>query len=543
MRARVGALAALLSGSFLAGALMAAAPALEARDGFDLRYGPRFADLEFPLVIKVGLMEDQQEVRFRAPSPGWLQLGTERRRVSAGTPIKVRWLEGSPATIKYSVAVGTFPAERLGDAEQAVAEHRAQGVNARLTPWGNRLRTESGLLHDHRRVFVVVDTSLELEDAEAKLREWVAKGERPFLHEERLARPWVKVRVEGVGASWEGRGSVGFAPDGTKFKVHDVEFGVGQPWHGREDREFHGNLAVAADRDGLLAAVNVVDFETYLQGVVPSEIMPSSPFPALRAQAVAARGEALAKYKLRHAPDPYNICASVHCQVYGGITKETARTNQAVEDTTGVVMRYGHHIVDAVYAAVCGGHSEHNDMVWSSPPDPALRGSRDGTEAVPSPVTDENIEAFLADTESAWCKKAPGKFRWSKTLGEAEMRRLLKEKAQVEVGRLVRLEPMGRGISGRLRKLRVVGEGGEAIIAKELPIRRAFGGLRSALMTWDSVRDAGGRLVEVTFRGAGWGHGVGLCQVGARAQAATGRTHQVILESYYAGISLDRVDQ
>jgi SpoIID/LytB domain protein len=520
----------------------ASSPAV-ARDAFDVRYGPRYADVEFPLVIRVGLMEDQQEVRFRAPTPGWLQLGTQRRRVNAGTAVKVTWLEGSPATIKYQVAVATFDAGRLEEADQAVERYTQQGANARLAPWGNRLRTPSGLLHDHRRVFLVVDSSHDLEEAEAKLREWVAKGERPFLHEERLARPWVRVRVTGAGDPWEGRGTVGFAPDGSKHKVHDVEFGVGQPWHGREDREYHGNLAVAADRDGLLAAVNVVDFETYLQGVVPSEIMPSSPFPALRAQAIAARGEALAKYKLRHAPDPYNICASVHCQVYGGITKETARTNLAVEQTTGVVMRYGTHIVDAVYGAVCGGHSEHNDQVWSSPPDPALRGSRDGTEGIPSPVTEEGLEDFLADTQSAWCKDAPGKFRWSKTMTEAQMRASLAEKAQVDVGRLVRLEPMGRGVSGRLRKLRVVGEGGEAVIAKELPIRRAFGGLRSALMTWDAVQDGAGRLSQVTFRGAGWGHGVGLCQVGARAQAAAGRSHQEILTSYYSGISLDRVDQ
>lgn len=539
---RGGALAALVLG-LAAAAAGAAAPPAPTRDAFDVRYGPRFHDVEFPLVIRVGLMEDQQEVRFRAPSAGWLELGSERRRVEAGTAMKVTWLEGSPATIKYSVAVATFGADRLADADEAVARYKQQGVNARLSPWGNRLRTPTGLLHDHRRVFVVVDTSHDLEEAEAKLREWVAKGERPFLHEERIARPWVRVRVEGVGSPWEGRGTVGFAPDGSRLKVHDVEFGVGQPWHGREDREYHGNLAVAACRDGKLAAVNIVDFETYLQGVVPSEILPSSPFPALRAQAVAARGEALAKLKLRHAPDPYDICSSVHCQVYGGITKETARTNQAVQDTQGVVMRHGHHIVDAVYAAVCGGHSESNDQVWSSPPDPALRGSPDGTEAIPSPITEENVEAFLADTSSAWCKNAPGKFRWSKTMGEAAMRAVLAEKAQVDVGRLVRFEPLGRGVSGRLRKLRIIGESGEVILAKELPIRRAFGGLRSALMTWDEVRDAAGRLTEVTFRGAGWGHGVGLCQVGARAQAAAGRSHQEILQSYYSGVSLDRVDQ
>lgn len=513
-------------------------------DSFDQRWGERRMDLEFPLPIDIGIMEAQDLVAMDAAADGVLAAGQDEFHVPAGTRVTVTLSGGTPAGIDFLVAVGTFPASRLDEADARVAELVQLGYGARLAPWGARLvRGDGAQVHDHRRAFVVVDRATSQEEADAKVREWSGMGFRPFLHEVARAASsaQVQVRIPG-GLLYAGPAPVRFRSADGVVRVFDVEYGVGQPWHGRQTRRFHGRVQVAADRRGQLAAVSSLTLEPYLQGVVPSEILPSSPFPALRAQAVAARGETLAKYGLRHAPDPFHLCSEVHCQAYGGITKETARTNQAVAETQGEVMSHSGHIVDAVYAAVCGGHTEHNDFVWSSPPDPALRGSRDGAAAIPSPVQEGDVEAFLADTSSAWCKGGGEKFRWVKRMTATQMRAALAKRDLDVVGRLRDLVPQGRGVSGRLRALKLVGDEGETVIKKELPIRLAFGNLRSALFVTDAERDAAGFLTAVTFRGGGWGHGVGLCQVGARAQAAAGRSYPQILRSYYAGIELVRVD-
>jgi SpoIID/LytB domain protein len=494
------------------------------------------------LILKVGLMEALPMVRFEAATAAKLTLGQIQRRVPAGTLVKVERLSGTPAVIRYQVAIKTFPHDQLAGADAALAGMLEQGIPAILVPHGERLVGKGGeQIHDHRRIFLVVAETLDLATSEQLLQTWTEAGERPFVHETRLVAPSARVRVTVGGEVLEGEAPVGFYPKGKRVRVRDVEFGHHLRKQGTEDRDYHGNLLADADRFGTLAAVNQVELEKYLQGVVPAEIGPSSALPALRAQAVAARGETLAKLGLKWGPDPYDTCATVRCQVYSGIGRETERTNQAVADTRGVVMREGQRIVDAVYAAVCGGHTEANEAVWSSPPDPALRPRRDGPTGIPSPVTDSNIEDFLAH-DIGWCKGTPKKSRWRRSFTQAELRSVLAEKAEIEVGEIKNLVILGRGTSGRLSGLKVVGSRGSFTIRKELPIRRAFGNLRSALFVMDLKRDGSGRLLRVTFRGAGWGHGVGLCQIGARVQAKAGRPYQAILKSYYSDISLDRVD-
>lgn len=512
-------------------------------DAFQLRFGFRKKELTFPLVLKVGLMEELPQVRFQAASGALLTLEGQELRVPAKTLVSVEQLRGTPAEIRYQVALKTFPHDRLAEADVAIQAYRDRSVAGFLVPHGERMRSPRGLqIHDHRRVFLVVEETTDLSEAEAAVQRWTEAGERPFLNEVLLAPSQARVRVSFQGQTLEGDAPVGFFPDDDRVLVKDVQYGHHVRAQGTEDRDYHGNFFAATDRYGTLAAVNQVELEAYLKGVVPSEIYPSSPYPALRAQAVAARGETLAKLGLKWGPDPYDTCATVKCQVYSGIGRETERTNKAVDETQGVVMREGGRIVDAVYAAVCGGHTEANESVWSSPPDPALRPRRCGPATIPSPVTDANIEAFLA-RDQAWCRGTQDKSRWTRSLTQSQLRTVLAEKAEIQVGEIRDLVPLGRGSSGRLLGLKVVGSQGEFTIRKEYPIRKAFGGLRSALFVMDIERGPRNRIEKVTFRGAGWGHGVGLCQVGARAQAKQGRSHEQILKSYYQGIVLERVDQ
>jgi stage II sporulation protein D len=275
---------------------------------------------------------------------------------------------------------------------------------------------------------------------------------------------------------------------------------------------------------------------------VPAEILPGAPEAALEAQAIAARTELLQKIGRRNATDPFLLCSTQQCQVYAGAGREHPRTTRAVDKTRGVVMlRDGGGLVDARYSAACGGHTEDNEAIWGGAADPQLRGHPDGDGM--TRISDDNIAGFLAQNErTSWCgrtSRGEGRYRWTQRISVDELSRRVAEQYP-KVGRLTQLVPLARGISGRVRRLRIVGESSEAIAEGDLFIRRLLGGLKSTLFT---VGVEGPRARPTTFvvRGAGFGHGVGMCQVGAIGMAEAGKSHADILGHYYRGIHLRRL--
>jgi SpoIID/LytB domain protein len=260
---------------------------------------------------------------------------------------------------------------------------------------------------------------------------------------------------------------------------------------------------------------------------------------ALKAQAVASRDELLAKIGTRHFLDPFLLCSSQHCQVYGGLAEENARTSRAVAETRGEVLLRdgGGGLIPAYYSASCGGFGESNENVWGTPPDPSLRGRVDGDASALSAfaggITGANLRAFLdAPAEKFACgrtKSAKGRFRWQVKLAAADLDRLVSAELP-QVGAVKSLEPLGRGVSGRITKLRLTGDRGTATMEGELKIRRLLGGLKSSLFLVTGDRTAG-----FTLDGAGFGHGVGLCQTGAIGMAESGVDYKKILGHYYPG--------
>jgi SpoIID/LytB domain protein len=295
---------------------------------------------------------------------------------------------------------------------------------------------------------------------------------------------------------------------------------------------------VTIDRKGGLAVVNAVPEDRLLAGLVPAEIFPSAPDEALKAQAVAARNELIAKVGTRHSGEPFRLCAETHCQVYAGASRETPRTTAAVQATRGQVLfaSDGKTLVDAFYSANCGGHTEHNENVWSDQaPLTSLRGHRDTTarpgDAFAAGITDALLERFLVEPPAAYCGDAhqqggPDRFRWSVTRSAAELERLL---AGLRLGRLLAIDVLERGVSGRARAVRLTGSARTELVRGELHIRKTFGNLRSSMFL---VKLEGG---AATFRGGGFGHGVGLCQTGSIGMAETGKSYLDILRHYYQG--------
>jgi SpoIID/LytB domain protein len=327
--------------------------------------------------------------------------------------------------------------------------------------------------------------------------------------------------------------------------VADVPTGTGgsQLETGTEDRRYWGAVYVTLDHDGTLVAANAVSEDKLLAGLVPAEMYPDAPEAALEAQAIAARTELLQKIGRRNLTDPFLLCSTQQCQVYAGAGKEDPRTTRAVEATRGqVLLRDGGGLVDIRYSASCGGHGEDNDAIWGGEPDPSLRGRVDSAKADTgnggmSRITDDNIDAFLDGGGDAWCnhgKLGKTKFRWTETASEAELTARVATEFP-EIGRVKQLVAKQRGVSGRIGVLTIRGERASVDVTGDLHIRRLLGGLKSTLFEVARHGDS------FEFRGAGFGHGVGMCQMGAMGMASAGKTFTQILAHYYRGSHLHKL--
>ncbi len=307
-------------------------------------------------------------------------------------------------------------------------------------------------------------------------------------------------------------------------------------------RSYRGRLRIKPGRS--LSIINEVMIDDWLKGVLPAEIGSDAPMEALKAQAVAGRSEAI--FRLLHPPhesDGYDFCTGVHCQAYKGIGEETEQIRQACDATLGYVLTAGGDVLNAVYHNVCGGVTAGAEDVWDSKPIPGLVPVFDELKApVPNLSSEEAAAAFVNDssTESFcysgnpdYANYAKKYFRWSKTLSASEAGRA------AGVGTLTDIAVTERRPSGRVRKLTVRGTGGTRTIEKELNIRNIFD-LWSGLFVLQ-VERSGSAISSVTFVGAGNGHGVGLCQHGAREIARRGGRFDQILGHYYRGAKLQKV--
>ncbi|HUL60707.1 MAG TPA: SpoIID/LytB domain-containing protein [Anaeromyxobacteraceae bacterium] len=523
-----------------------ASPATEPDDPLELLWNHRleFTQRGQPLVT-IRLAEGLDEIAFRPRAKARIALrGAPPVEVEGGARLRVRARGALPASLAWWPLLFEASAAERRRVEDARRAWEARGVRVRVR-WVGGVYGISGRVVDNRRELLLADGDGGEAWARATVERLRARGERPGLHTEVVRRPSGELRISGAG------GTAATADGALSLEVEgDAGFTLeGVPREGareREDRTYRGRLLVAVDARGKLAAVLAIPLEDLLRGLVPSE-MPASVHPeALKAQAVTARSNVLAQIGTRHLTDPYMLCAEVHCQAYLGQGAETARTDEAVRATAGEALfrKEDRTLVDAVYSAMCGGHGEDNEAVWGNAPDPSLRGRLDAprTEAgrwAASLRDDGALRAFLdagPGGVDAWCRRAtlhrPEKFRWERRIPAADADALV---AALGVGRLRLLEVAARGVSGRARVLRVVGDAGQAEVQGELRIRRLLGNLPSAMFVVERDGDA------FVLRGGGWGHGAGMCQWGAVGRADAGQDYRTILRAYYSGAEVARI--
>lgn len=314
----------------------------------------------------------------------------------------------------------------------------------------------------------------------------------------------------------------------------------------KEDIILNGQVVVTPDSMGKIAVVQSTDVETLLRGIVPAEIFASAPEAALEAQAIAARTTLMAQVGARHLAEPYHLCNRQHCQVYRGLSGADPRTDLAIQKTRGQVLVEGKKLAQTYYSAHCGGISSGRDEAWGLPPKGYLPTQTDNARAAAHGLrSDSDFVAWYEAENDSYCGGAPaGKkdfasvkhARWKVHLESREIDAALK-KSGASVGKIQTIEVVERGPSFRATKLRITGDEGIFEVERELPIRRFLGGLKSALFVLRSYRK-GTTVASVDVLGAGFGHGVGLCQTGAIGMAQRDIPAESILKHYFPGAKL-----
>ncbi|HSS02142.1 MAG TPA: SpoIID/LytB domain-containing protein [Kofleriaceae bacterium] len=539
----------MLRGILLALVLLVPAVALSdetsATDKLRILYSTRFTftDDGLPLVT-VEIMSGRPVVHLRAKSGV-----TVRPDGAGGSAVESDggdgWtisVEGArPAVVQDWTVVETLAADDAKGVVAGMAKWKARGFDPRSFEIGTVFGIDGEVI-DTREVRLAVDAVAAGKGA-ARAAE-IAKrfGVATSVHQELVRRPSGTIVAKSGATTIRNPSVLWFQPrkGSETLTVADVPTGTGgsQLETGTEDRRYWGSVYVTLDHAGTLVAANAVSEDKLLAGLVPAEMYPDAPAEALEAQAIAARTELLQKIGRRNLTDPFLLCSTQQCQVYAGAGKEDPRTTKAVEATRGMVLlRDGGGLVDIRYSASCGGHSEDNDAIWGGEPDPSLRGRSDVASGGMSRVTDDNIGAFLDGGGDAWCNKTKlgkSKFRWTETIAATELSARVATEYP-EIGRVKQLAAKQRGSSGRIGVLEIRGDKGSTLVTGDLHIRRLLGGLRSTLFEATRQGDA------FVIHGAGFGHGVGMCQMGAIGMATAGKRAAQILAHYYRGSHLHRL--
>lgn len=327
-------------------------------------------------------------------------------------------------------------------------------------------------------------------------------------------------------------------------------------WIGDAAQVFRGKFQLTAGLSGSIKLLSIVELEDYVAGVVPYEIGASSPFEALCAQAIVARTQVLTSSR-RHLDDGFDVCNSTHCQVYQGASREIAypAVRRAVEATAGEILSFnGAPATGSNYHACCGGLTESASALWKLDVPymhtTACRPGTDGAEAKQDSSSDDEFcdeKALVARIENPdpadYCYGANG-YRWSYTITQSQLAMNL---APILAARptVVELRVLERTPRGSATKLAVITPSAQYEIKGEYAIRLALGGLvliKSGVFVVRAVTEADAEIPSAfEFRGAGYGHGVGMCQYGARKMAALGHGHYEILQHYYPGVHIEPI--
>ncbi len=371
---------------------------------------------------------------------------------------------------------------------------------------------------------------------------------------------------------------------GASFILYNVVIGIDFHWQRIENQVFSGKLKFITEKNGI-TAINLIHIEEYLKCVISSEMKATASEELLKAHAVISRGWLIAQIEKRMDKDRkeyqaqfiddkeiirwydredhsnFDVCADDHCQRYQGITRATTiAVKKAVEETLGEILTFDGKICDTRYYKCCGGFTELFENVWAPVSHPYLQ------RIVDNPCTpagfdtefedDENIRKWILGNPDAFCNTSDKNilsqvlndydletvdfYRWKVKYHQEELSEIVRKRTGIDFGTITELIPLERGSSGRIIRLRIKGTLKTMIIGKELEIRKSLSEthLYSSCFFVEKLKDDSG--ITFVLHGAGWGHGVGLCQIGAAVMGSKGYKYDEILAHYFKGARLEK---
>ena len=378
--------------------------------------------------------------------------------------------------------------------------------------------------------------------------------------------------------------------EGASFSLYNVTIGINFHWERQETQIFQGTLKLVVE-EGKITAINLLSVEDYLISVISSEMKATSPLEFLKAHAVVSRSWLYAQMEKRRTLSGkeqsgffslikndteyvrwydredhtiFDVCADDHCQRYQGITKATQESViQAVQATRGQVLTYNGEVCDARFSKCCGGATEEFEACWEEKHFPYLETVRDTapekSSILPDLTKEEEAEKWIRSNPRAFCNTQSKKilanilnnydqettdfFRWKVRYTQEELAEIIRTQTRTDYGNILDLIPMQRGKSGRITRLKIVGSKKSMCIGKELEIRRTLSNTHlfssAFVVDKEEIKDEVPNAFILT--GAGWGHGVGLCQIGAAVMGERGYKYDEILLHYYPGAEVEEM--
>ena len=370
----------------------------------------------------------------------------------------------------------------------------------------------------------------------------------------------------------------------SDFDLTDVVIGIQFHWERKENQKFKGKLKII-DEQKHLTAINILSLEDYLLSVISSEMRATSSAEFLKAHAVISRSWLLAqidkaktvrgtysscrvdqeeyiRWYDREDHMHFDVCADDHCQRYQGITRaSTEMVEQAIQATRGQVLTSENKICDARFSKCCGGAFEEFQYCWEDVKHPYLVKQRDSKKAtfLPDLRIHSEAEKWIRTSPDAFCNTKEKRilsqvlnnydqettdfYRWKVEYTQEELAKLIFQRSGIDYGQVIDLIPIERGTSARISKLKIIGTKKTLIIGKELEIRRTLSPshLYSSAFVVDKTEVKNGIPGKFILTGAGWGHGVGLCQIGAAVMGEQGYAYDEILLHYYIGAAIEKL--
>jgi stage II sporulation protein D len=372
----------------------------------------------------------------------------------------------------------------------------------------------------------------------------------------------------------------------STFTLFGVTIGVHFHWERKQEQTFRGTLSLIPDENETLAAINEILLEDYLTSVISSEMSAEAPLPFLKAHAITSRSWLVATLnRSRKASDSdkglpalppkegeivrwygrvdhrfFDVCADDHCQRYQGITRLiSTNARDAIDTTRGVFLIYNDKVCDTRYHKACGGLTDNFENTWEDTPVPYLTSVSDSDVSHHTVCTETDAERWILSSPDVYChtgdenilrqvlpsfdQETTDFFRWKVVYDREVLEQIIREKSGMDMGNLLNLTPIERGPSGRIIRLKIEGSKKTVVIGKELEIRRwlSHSHLYSSAFFVSVERDPSGLPTRFILLGAGWGHGVGLCQIGAAVMATKGYSAEEILKHYFRGTEIKKL--